>query len=185
VYSLFPHAHYRGRSSTFSVVYPDGREELVLSVPNYDFNWQRYFQLEEPLEVPAGSRLIHTMVYDNSPSNLSNPDAEAQVSFGEQTWEEMLYGGVSFRYANKADDVREINKQEYVTSLSMGFMDKNLDGKIELNEMPERARQRLAMAFLVMDKDKTGGLEFTEFHQMMNTQRQRPGPGAGQGQGQQ
>lgn len=177
VYALFPHAHYRGRSSTFSVIYPDGREELVLSVPNYDFNWQRYFQLEEPLEAPAGTRLIHTMVYDNSPANLSNPDAEAQVSFGEQTWEEMLYGGVSFRYANKADDVREINKQEYVTSLSMGFMDTNLDGRIELNEMPERARQRLAMAFMLLDKDKTGGLEFAEFHQLMNTQRQRPGPG--------
>jgi Ca2+-binding EF-hand superfamily protein len=117
------------------------------------------------------------MVYDNSPGNLSNPDAQALVRFGEQTWEEMLYGGVSFRYANKADDVREINKQEYVTSLSMGFMDKNLDGRIELNEMPERARQRLAMAFMLLDKDKTGGLEFVEFHELMNTQRQRPGPG--------
>lgn len=177
LYSLFPHAHYRGRSSTFSLVYPDGREALVLSVPNYDFNWQRYFQLEEPLEVPAGSRLIHTMVYDNSSNNLSNPDAQAQVRFGEQTWEEMLYGGVSFRYASKADDVREINKQEYVSSLSMGFMDKNLDGKIELNEMPERARQRLAMAFVVMDRNKSGGLEFPEFHQLMTTQRQRPAPG--------
>lgn len=184
VYSLFPHAHYRGRSSTFSVVYPDGREELVLSVPNYDFNWQRYFQLEEPLIAPAGTRLIHTMVYDNSESNLSNPDAQSRVRFGEQTWEEMLYGGVSFRYANKADDVRDINKQEYVTSLSMGFMDKNLDGKIELNEMPERARQGLAMAFVLLDKDKTGGLEFSEFHQLMNTERRRPQQGQSPAQGQ-
>jgi len=177
LYSLFPHAHYRGRSSTFSLVYPDGRAELVLSVPNYDFNWQRYFQLEEPLVVPAGSRLIHTMVYDNSPSNPSNPDPRQRVRFGEQTWEEMLYGGVSFRYASKADDVRDINKQEYVTSLSMGFMDKNLDGRIELNEMPERARQRLAMAFVVLDKDKSGGLEFAEFHQLMTSQRQRSAQG--------
>lgn len=177
LYSLFPHAHYRGRSATFSLVYPDGREALVLSVPNYDFNWQRYFQLEEPLAVPAGARLIHSMVYDNSENNPSNPDAQMRVRFGEQTWEEMLYGGVSFRYANKADDVRDINKQEYVTSLSMGFMDKNLDGKIALDEMPERARQRLAMAFVVMDKDKSGGLEFAEFHQLMTAQRQRPAPG--------
>jgi Ca2+-binding EF-hand superfamily protein len=59
----------------------------------------------------------------------------------------------------------------------MGFMDKNLDGKIELNEMPERARQRLAMAFVIMDKDKTGGLEFAEFHQLMTSQRQRAAPG--------
>lgn len=46
IYSLFPHAHYRGRASEFSIRYPDGREELVLSVPNYDFNWQRYFQFK-------------------------------------------------------------------------------------------------------------------------------------------
>jgi hypothetical protein len=172
IYSLFPHAHYRGRSASFSVIYPDGREELLLSVPHYDFNWQRYFQLEEPLYAPAGTRLIHSMVYDNSSNNLSNPDAAAQVSFGEQTWEEMLYGGVSFRYASKADDVQQINRQEYVTSLSMGFMDTNQDGRIVLEEMPERARQRLAMAFVVLDKDKSGGLEFAEFHQLMTTQRQ-------------
>jgi hypothetical protein len=172
IYSLFPHAHYRGRSASFTVIYPDGREELLLSVPHYDFNWQRYFQLEEPLHAPAGTRLIHSMVYDNSTNNPSNPDATAQVSFGEQTWEEMLYGGVSFRYASKADDVQQINRQEYVTSLSMGFMDTNQDGRIELNEMPERARQRLAMAFVVLDKDKSGGLEFAEFHQLMTTQRQ-------------
>ncbi len=172
IYSLFPHAHYRGRSASFSVIYPDGREELLLSVPHYDFNWQRYFQLEEPLYAPAGTRLIHRMVYDNSSNNPSNPDATAQVSFGEQTWEEMLYGGVSFRYASKADDVQQINRQEYVTSLSMGFMDTNQDGRIVLDEMPERARQRLAMAFVVLDKDKSGGLEFAEFHQLMTTQRQ-------------
>jgi len=172
IYSLFPHAHYRGRSASFTVIYPDGREELLLSVPHYDFNWQRYFQLEEPLYAPAGTRLIHSMVYDNSANNPSNPDATAQVRFGEQTWEEMLYGGVSFRYANKADDVQQINRQEYVTSLSMGFMDSNQDGMIVLDEMPARARQRLAMAFVVLDKDKSGGLEFAEFHQLMTTQRQ-------------
>ncbi len=179
IYSLFPHAHYRGRSASFSVIYPDGREELLLSVPHYDFNWQRYFQLEEPLYAPAGTRLIHSMVYDNSSNNLSNPDAAAQVSFGEQTWEEMLYGGVSFRYASKADDVQQINRQEYVTSLSMGFMDTNQDGRIVLEEMPERARQRLAMAFVVLDKDKSGGLEFAEFHQLMTTQRQAQARSAG------
>jgi len=179
IYSLFPHAHYRGRSASFTVIYPDGREELLLSVPHYDFNWQRYFQLEEPLYAPAGTRLIHSMVYDNSSNNPSNPDATVQVRFGEQTWEEMLYGGVSFRYANKADDVQQINRQEYVTSLSLGFMDTNQDGMIVLDEMPERARQRLAMAFVVLDKDKSGGLEFAEFHQLMTTQRQAQARSAG------
>lgn len=175
IYSLFPHAHYRGRSSTFTVAYPDGREELALSVPNYDFNWQRYFQLEEPIHVPAGTRLIHRTVYDNSEANLSNPDASKLVRFGEQTWEEMLYGGVSFRFEHKEDDVREIDMGKYLAGITMGYMDLNMDGKVELTEMPERARQGLAMAFVILDKNKTGGLEFDEFQQLMS-QRTRSEP---------
>jgi hypothetical protein len=114
--------------------------------------------------------LIHRTVYDNSEANLSNPDATKLVRFGEQTWEEMLYGGVSFRYENKEDDVREIDTGKYLTGITMGYMDLDMDGMVELEEMPERARQGLAMAFVILDKNKTGGLEFDEFQQLM-TQR--------------
>lgn len=167
IYALFPHAHYRGRSSTFTVAYPDGREELALSVPNYDFNWQRYFQLEQPLHIPAGTRLIHRTVFDNSEANLSNPDASKLVRFGEQTWEEMLYGGVSFRFEHKEDDVREVDTGKYLAGISMGYMDLNMDGKVELTEMPERMRQGLAMAFVILDKNKNGGLDIDEFQELM------------------
>ena len=173
IYSLFPHAHYRGRSSTFSLAYPDGREELVLSVPNYDFNWQRYFQLQEPIHAPAGTRLIHRTVYDNSEANLSNPDASKLVRFGEQTWEEMLYGGVSFRFEHKEDDVREVDIGKNLAGITIGYMDLNMDGKVELAEMPERMRQGLAMAFVILDKNKSGGLEFDEFQQLMMQQTRR------------
>tara|TARA_R100001377_G_scaffold85279_1_gene71209 strand:+ start:2206 stop:4170 length:1965 start_codon:yes stop_codon:yes gene_type:complete len=173
IYSLFPHAHYRGRSSTFSLAYPDGREELVLSVPNYDFNWQRYFQLQEPIHAPAGTKLIHRTVYDNSEANLSNPDASKLVRFGEQTWEEMLYGGVSFRFEHKEDDVQEVDIGKYLAGITIGYMDLNMDGKVELDEMPERMRQGLAMAFVILDKNKSGGLEFDEFQQLMMQQTRR------------
>lgn len=176
IYSLFPHAHYRGRSSTFSLAYPDGREELVLSVPNYDFNWQRYFQLQEPIHAPAGTRLIHRTVYDNSEANLSNPDASKLVRFGEQTWEEMLYGGVSFRFEHKEDDVREVDIGKNLAGITIGYMDINMDGKVELDEMPERMRQGLAMAFVILDKNKSGGLEFEEFQQLMVQQTRRSQP---------
>ncbi len=167
IYALFPHAHYRGKSSNFVLHTPDGQQETLLSVPNYDFNWQRYFQLAQPKIVPAGSRLIHHTVYDNSAQNTSNPDPSKSVRFGEQTWQEMLYGGVSFRFLNKEDDVREIDTAQYVTGITMGYMDLNMDGKVVLDEMPERARQGLAMAFVLLDKDKSGGLEFEEFGQLM------------------
>lgn len=167
IYSLFPHAHYRGRSSEFVLRYPDGREEVVLSVPNYDFNWQRYFQFKEPIVAPAGTQVIHRTTYDNSTANLSNPDPTVTVHFGEQTWEEMLYGGISFRYAEARENDFEINVQEYFTSLGMGMFDKNMDGRVSLDEMPEQARQQLALVFTIMDKDKTGGLEYAEFQQFM------------------
>jgi len=167
IYSLFPHAHYRGRASEFALRFPDGREEVVLSVPNYDFNWQRYFQFAEPIEAPAGTVVIHRTTYDNSTANLSNPDPTVTVRFGEQTWEEMLYGGISFRYAERRDNDFEINVQEYFTSLGMGMFDTNMDGKVSLDEMPEQARQQLALAFAMMDRDKSGGLEYEEFQQFM------------------
>jgi hypothetical protein len=167
IYSLFPHAHYRGRASEFALRFPDGREEVVLSVPNYDFNWQRYFQFAEPIEAPAGTVVIHRTTYDNSTANLSNPDPTVTVRFGEQTWEEMLYGGISFRYAERRENDFEINVQEYFTSLGMGMFDADMDGKVSLDEMPEQARQQLALVFAMMDRDKTGGLEYAEFQQFM------------------
>lgn len=163
IYSLFPHAHYRGRASEFSIRYPDGHEEVVLSVPNYDFNWQRYFQFQEPIIAPAGTFVIHRTVYDNSTANLSNPDPSVEVRFGEQTWEEMLYGGISFRYAEPGENDFEVNEDDYMTSIVMGFMDKNMDGKISLDEMPEQSRQALALPFTILDRNKSMGLEFDQF----------------------
>ena len=65
---------------------------MLLNVPNYDFNWQTTYILDKPLAVPAGSRLHCTAVYDNSLSNLSNPDPMRDVTFGDQTWDEMMIG---------------------------------------------------------------------------------------------
>jgi len=168
IYSLFPHAHYRGRNLEFTLRYPDGREELVLSVPNYDFNWQRYFQFEEPINVPAGTMVIHHATYDNSTANPSNPNPEVNVRFGEQTWEEMLYGGISYRFAERGENDSQIDPADAMTSVAMGFMDSNMDAMISLDEMPAQARQSLAMAFVMMDKEKKGGLNFAQFRELMS-----------------
>jgi len=90
IYSLVPHSHYRGRSSTFELAYPDGSSELILSVPNYDFNWQRTYSFAEPRQVPAGTRIIHRTVYDNSAQNPANPDPDRKVPCGLQSTDELL-----------------------------------------------------------------------------------------------
>lgn len=97
VYSLTPHAHYRGVASKFVATYPDGREELLLSVPKYDFNWQTTYSLTAPKVIPAGTRIVHSTTYDNSPQNPANPDPNRVVPWGEQSWDEMLYGVVRYR----------------------------------------------------------------------------------------
>ncbi|MBZ5556370.1 MAG: thiol-disulfide isomerase [Acidobacteriia bacterium] len=90
--TMYPHMHVRGKDATYSIVYPDGREEVVLRVPKYDFNWQLSYKLAEPRLMPKGSILKVVMHYDNSSGNRFNPDPTATVRWGDQTWEEMMLG---------------------------------------------------------------------------------------------
>ena len=90
--SLTPHMHFRGKDFRFTVVYPDGRQEVILSVPRYDFNWQLRYNLESPLPLPKGARIECVAHFDNSPNNKYNPDPTKAVRWGEQTWEEMMIG---------------------------------------------------------------------------------------------
>ena len=89
---LGPHMHYRGHDANFTLVYPDGSSEEVLNVPNYQFNWQKVYDFQEPKFVPAGTEMVFTGTFDNSEFNPSNPDASQTLSWGEQTWQEMFFG---------------------------------------------------------------------------------------------
>ena len=96
IYQLNPHAHLRGKDFTYTLVYPDGREEMLLHVPHYDFNWQLIYELEEPLVAPAGSKLVMTGHYDNSHKNRYNPAPDRDVLWAEQSWEEMFVPHVMY-----------------------------------------------------------------------------------------
>jgi hypothetical protein len=87
---LTPHMHYRGKSARIVATYPDGDEEVLLSVPRYDFDWQRIYYLQHERHLPAGTRLTAHMVYDNSRHNPANPDPSAWVRWGLQSESEML-----------------------------------------------------------------------------------------------
>ncbi len=96
LWSMLPHTHVRGKRWSYDVIYPDGRTETILSVPNYDFEWQTDYMFKRPLELPKGTRLHATAWYDNSPANKSNPDATKTVWWGDQTWEEMMFTGLLY-----------------------------------------------------------------------------------------
>ncbi len=94
--ALFPHTHVRGKSWEYRLVDPNGRSEVILAVPKYDFNWQTYYIFAKPLAVAKGSRLEATAHFDNSAANPSNPDPMVEVHWGEQTWQEMQYTGITY-----------------------------------------------------------------------------------------
>jgi mono/diheme cytochrome c family protein len=93
---LMPHMHLRGKDFKYTVVYPDGREETILSVPKYDFNWQLAYDLKQPLQLPKGTRIDCVAHFDNSPNNKYNPDPTKEVKWGDQTWEEMMIGWFTY-----------------------------------------------------------------------------------------
>ena len=103
LYSLLPHAHLRGRAARFTAHYPDGSQEILLSVPKYDFNWQPLYVLNPSKLIPAGTRVVLDMTWDNSAQNPANPDPTQVVRWGDQTWEEMNVGWFRFRAADDDD----------------------------------------------------------------------------------
>jgi mono/diheme cytochrome c family protein len=92
LYGLWPHMHLRGKDMTFIATYPDGREEVLLHVPKYDFRWQLQYELATPVRLPAGSTIKAIGHYDNSSRNRSNPSPEKPVYWSEQTSDEMFNG---------------------------------------------------------------------------------------------
>jgi len=111
-----PHMHLRGKSALFEAIYPDGREEELLWIPRYDFNWQSHYAFREPLWMPAGTRVRMTLTWDNSEDNLHNPDPTVNVRWGLPTYAEMGYGFMQYREAGErhivvgepiASDVRD------------------------------------------------------------------------------
>lgn len=90
--NLLPHMHFRGKDFTYRVTYPSGETETLLEVPHYDFNWQLTYELAKPKVLPKGTVIDCVAHYDNSPNNRFNPDPTKEVHYGEQTWEEMMFG---------------------------------------------------------------------------------------------
>ena len=90
--TLMPHMHLRGKAFRYEATYPDGKKEVLLDVPRYDFGWQTSYRLTEPKFMPTGTRLDCLAKFDNSEENLNNPDPKSPVRFGDQTFEEMMIG---------------------------------------------------------------------------------------------
>jgi hypothetical protein len=102
MWTMHPHMHLRGKDMTYTAIYPDGRREVILSVPKYDFGWQTDYWLAEPIVLPKGSKIHVVAHFDNSTANPNNPNPAATVRWGDQTWEEMMIGFFTYTVEGRA-----------------------------------------------------------------------------------
>jgi len=112
IQSLMPHMHLRGKDFMFKATFPDGTSKVILSVPKYDFAWQTYYVLKEPLAAPKGTRLDCLAHFDNSEKNKFNPDPKKEVRWGDQTWEEMMIGWMSFTWDKPEVKSQAVNRNQ-------------------------------------------------------------------------
>jgi hypothetical protein len=102
IYSMLPHMHFRGKRMRFYAEYPDGKQVELLNIAKYNYNWQLNYELVEPLLVPAGTKVRAVAAFDNSTQNKANPDANRSVPWGQQSWDEMFFGSVTYKFVDQS-----------------------------------------------------------------------------------
>jgi hypothetical protein len=110
-----PHMHIRGKDMTYTLEYPDGRKQTILSVPNYNFNWQLGYDVKEPIKIPKGTKIVVYAHFDNSARNKFNPDPTRTVYYGNQTWEEMMQPWFAVLVDKKVDPGQVLGRRNAPT----------------------------------------------------------------------
>ena len=167
LYDAFIHAHYRATASDLWLQYPDGKKKLLVSLPRYDFNWQRAYTFAEPVKIPAGSRLIAHYWYDNSKRNPHNPNPNINVTWGEQSFQEMLFTQVDFRWMDETAAAQIDSDGRFADTRLIGFLDKNLDGKVDKAELRGEVGKMLLAQFDTLDANHDGALDKAELRVAM------------------
>jgi hypothetical protein len=144
--SLTPHMHWRGKDYRYEVIYPDGRKETILSVPRWDFNWQSAYVFKEPFKLPKGARLHAVAHWDNSANNPYNPDPSKRVHWGLQTWDEMMVGWATYVWERPETAAELAKRPVSMADQLFDRLDRNGDGVITPDELPERIRPFLKLS---------------------------------------
>ena len=142
IFGIFPHMHLIGRTVKLTATLPDGSIEPLLSIGDWDFNWQNYYQYASPVRLPAGTRLDGRWTYDNSEANPANPnDPPKRVTFGEQTANEMAIAIIDIippaGAPEPAPNSPAMTAEDMMTRVAKVIRkaDKDGDGKLGLDEM--------------------------------------------------
>ncbi len=176
--SFSPHLHLRGKAFSYEAIYPDGKREMLLNIPHYDFNWQTCYELAEPKTLPAGTRIHCEARWDNSENNLANPNPAITVNWGDQTFDEMMIG--FFDVAVPIDRQKLLAQgilpklesaatlEDRARELVIEF-DGNGDGKLTKDELPKRFQGM----FTLLNRNHDGYLDATEVQKFVKAIAER------------
>ena len=193
--SISPHMHYRGKSFDCTITRQNGGEgetnkRTVVKVPNYDFNWQHIYELEQAVELDGVESVDVEIRFDNSADNPFNPDPTQYVLWGDQTWEEMAVGffnvsvprNLAERVKTKITQQRKSNQRQTVvvtpeiaaqakqyTETYFEKFDTNQDQQLVWEELPLAGRQHV----WEFDSDKNRMLTFEEFERTVQVRLAR------------
>ncbi|MCH8992767.1 MAG: cytochrome c [Acidobacteria bacterium] len=100
-----PHMHMRGKAMSIEAIYPDGRQEMLSRVNNFQWNWHINYVYEEDVAplLPKGTTLVITAWHDNTANNPTNPDYRQWVGWGDRTVDEMAHLWVDVTYLEQEE----------------------------------------------------------------------------------
>jgi len=175
--SFMPHMHLRGKSFSYEANYPDGTKEMLLEVPQYDFNWQTSYELLKEKTLPRGTRIHCVAHFDNSEKNLANPDPKKTIRWGDQTWEEMMIGYFDIVIPRsvvesnlkraKANPDRPNGDGTLRANALLKRLDADKNGSVSREEVPDR----WARLFDRLDKNKDDKLNAEELKAALRNRR--------------
>ncbi len=172
--SMSPHMHLRGQSFKYEALFPDGTREVLLDVPNYDFNWQTRYILDEPREMPKGTRLICTAKFDNSEDNLANPDPSATVRWGDQSWDEMMLGYYDVLLPvvpEEEEDAKNVPANLLNVDVILKLVDK--DGDKSISPKEAESHPLINKSFKKMDLNQDGAISEDELDKVIQHLKQQ------------
>lgn len=154
ILTLTPHMHYRGKDFKYTLTYPDGEKKELLKVSDYDFNWQTGYEFEEPVSAPKGTRIDCVAHWDNSADNPDNPDPTKTVTFGNESYDEMMIGFVDYVVD---EGVRPKPPAESPVVPKAKELAKEYPGQVWLVEIPSPPGQPPQVSALVIPREGEGG----------------------------